>query len=206
MPIDRDHRLGLMLDREDIFDLVRRERFARDQRLFDVMADCFNPGGRVRTSWYDGSTEDYVEATRARMGSADVSKHWVFPGFLRLAGERATIESPAMIFNRLRLGDVEVDFNVFCRFFSRVERREGIWRLSSFEVIWERDIMRSVDPSMPLPVDRQKLAAYRPSYRFLAWAHKARGLTVNPDLLGDDRRADLLAFMDGETRWLEEKA
>jgi hypothetical protein len=29
-------------DREELFDLVRRERFARDQRLFDVMRDCFH--------------------------------------------------------------------------------------------------------------------------------------------------------------------
>lgn len=202
----RDERLDALLDREAIFDLVRRERFARDQRLFDVMADCFNPGGRVRTSWYDGTSEDYTEATRRRMGTTDVSKHWVFPGHLRQARERAIIESPAMIFNRLRLEGVEVDFHVFCRFFSRVERRDGVWRLSSFEVLFERDIMRSVNPAEPLPIDWTRLATFRPSYRFLSYAHALRGHEVNPDLYGDDRPDELRAFLAGEERWLRGEA
>ena len=42
MPQDFDARLRAHLDREELFDLVRRERFARDQRRFDVMAACFH--------------------------------------------------------------------------------------------------------------------------------------------------------------------
>jgi hypothetical protein len=203
MPASRDARLDAMLDREDILDLVRRERFARDQRRFEIMADCFNPGGRVRTSWYDGTTEDYTEATRARMGTHDVTRHWVFPGFVTINGARATVESPACIFNRFRIEGVEIDYFTWCRFFSRVERRDGVWRLSSFEVLFERDIMRTVNPADRLPVDWDVLATYRPSYRFLTHAQEVRGARVNPDLLGDDRREELAAFMAGEQRWLE---
>lgn len=203
MPTDRESRMDAVMDREDIFDLVRRERFARDQRRFEVMRDCFNPGGRVRTSWYDGSTEDYTDASRERMGPNDFSKHWVFPAYHEQRGDRATVESPAMIFNRMMLDGTEVDFHVFCRFFSRVERFGGTWRLSSFEVLWERDMMRSVNPSQPLPIDWERLASYRPSYKFLTYAQESRGVRVNRNLFGDDRFDEVLAFYEGEKAWLE---
>lgn len=203
MQRESDGRLIAMLDREELFDLVRRERFARDQRRFDVMRECFHDDAYVRTSWYDGhGGEAYVEATRQWMSKAGNSKHWVFPAYARIAGDRATVESPAMIFNRARLGGVEVDFHVFCRFFSRAVRDGGAWKLSTFEVLFERDIMRAVNPADTLPIDWPVLETLRPSYRFLAYMQLSRGVEVNPDLLGDDRPDRLAAFHAGEEAWL----
>ncbi len=198
-----DQRLLELLDREELFDLVRRERFARDQRRFDVMRECFHDDAYVRTSWYDGhGGEAYVEATRQWMSRAGNSKHWVFPAYARVAGDKATVESPAMIFNRARLEGVEVDFHVFCRFFSRAVRVEGAWKLLTFEVLFERDIMRTVNPAEALPIEWRVLETLRPSYRFLAYLQRSRGVTVNPDLLGDDRPDQLDAFHAGEEAWL----
>ncbi|MEK9967708.1 MAG: nuclear transport factor 2 family protein [Ferrovibrio sp.] len=203
MQPDTNRRLQDMLDREELFDLVRRERFARDQRLFDVMRDCFHDDAYVRTSWYDGhGGEAYVEATRKWMQSAGTGKHWVFPAYARVVGDRATVESPAMIFNRARLNGVEIDFHVFCRFFSRAAREKGAWSLLSFEVLFERDIMRTVNTAEPLPVDWAVLETLRPSYRFLAYMQLSRGVKVNQELLGDDRREQLEAFYAGEEAWL----
>lgn len=202
MNIELEKRLARLADREDILDLVRRERFARDQRHFEVMRDCFHPEARVRSSWYDGSAADYIEASRKWMENAGNSKHWVFPAFVQVEGDRATVESPAMIFNRIPLHGVEVDFHVFCRFFSRVLRRDGAWRLLSFEVIFERDIMRPVNPADALPIDWDMLATYRPSYKFLTWVQESRGVRVNRDLYGDDRQESLQTFYAGEGRWL----
>ncbi len=203
MKQDFDARLRAHLDREEIFDLVRRERFARDQRRFDVMAACFHRDAYIRTSWYDGHGADaYVDATRKWMSNTGNSKHWVFPAFAQIAGDRATVESPAMIFNRAHLKDVEVDFHVFCRFFSRVVKEDGAWKLSSFHVFFERDVMKSVNPSQALPIDWAQLNSMRSSYKFLAYIQNARGIKVNPDLLGDDRPDPLAAFHAGEERWL----
>jgi hypothetical protein len=108
---DHGERLAVLLDREELFDLVRRERFARDQRLFDVMRDCFHDDAYVRTTWYDGrGGEAYVEATKTWMRRTGNSKHWVFPAYARVEGDRATVESPAKIFNRTTVEGVEVDF------------------------------------------------------------------------------------------------
>ena len=203
MPQDATPGLQKLLDREELYDLVRRERFARDQRRFEVMRDCFHTDAYVRTSWYDGrGGEAYVAATREFMGRVGNGKHWVFPAFAQIAGDRATVESPAMIFSRTRLDGVEVDFHVFCRFFSRAVRVDGAWKLMSFEVLFERDIMKPVNPSESLPVDWSRLETLRPSYKFLVWIQQSRGIVVNPDLLGDDRPEELAAFHAGEDRWL----
>ncbi len=206
MQPDSNGRLQALLDREELFDLVRRERFARDQRRFDVMRDCFDDDAYIRTSWFDGrGGEAYVEATRKWMSSTGNSKHWVFPAFAQVAGDRATVESPAMIFNRAKLEGVEIDFHVFCRFFSRAVRKNGVWKLLSFEVFFERDIMRPVNPGENLPIDAALLSTFRPSYRFLAYIQTSRGVTVNPDLLGDDRPDQLDAFHADEDRWLAQR-
>jgi hypothetical protein len=205
MQTGMEQRLAALVDREEIFDLARRERFSRDQGDFATMRDCFHDEAHIRTSWYDGGAEAYVEASRQRMAKiSPTSKHWLFPAGLQIQGDRATVESPAMIFDRTRLHGVEVDFHVFCRFFSRALRREGKWRLLTFEVLFERDVMRCVNPAEALPVDWSVLATYRPSYRFLTYIQESRGNRVNPDHYGDDRRESLLAFYAAERQWVSE--
>lgn len=206
MTPELEQRLTAMADREEIVDLVRRERFARDQRHWAVMRACFHDDAHIRSSWYDGGADDYIPGTQRLMEYSPNSKHWVFPAFIRVNGDRATVESPAMIFNRILLEGVEVDFHVYCRFFSRVVREAGVWKLMSFEVIFERDTMHCVNAAQTLPVDWAVLAGYRPSYRFLTYAQEMRGTRVNPNLYGDDRREALDAFYAGEAAWLAEAA
>jgi hypothetical protein len=203
MQPDTNSRLMQMLDREELFDLVRRERFARDQRRFDVMRDCFHDNAYVRTTWYEGhGGEAYVEATRKWMSSTGNSKHWVFPAYARVAGDRATVESPAMIFNRGTINGIAVEFYAYCRFFSRAVREGAVWKILSFEVFFERDIMRTVNPTDELPIDWAVLGKLRPSYCFISYMQLSRGIEVNQDLLGDDRQEQLDAFHAGEDAWL----
>lgn len=198
-----DLKLAKLIDREELFDLVRRERFARDRRRFDVMRDCFHADAHVVTSWYDGVGADaYVEATRARMAKGGGGTHWVFPTHADIAGDRATVESPALITSRTRLHGVEVDFKVFCRFFSRAVREDGTWKLLTFRVLFERDTLCPVDPDEALPVDREILAKLRPSYKHIAYIQESRGYAVNPNHMGDDRLEELDRFYAGESAWL----
>lgn len=205
MQPDMDRRLMQMLDREELFDLVRRERFARDQRRFDVMRACFHDDAYVRTTWYEGrGGEAYVDATRDWMSRTGNSKHWVFPAYVRVVGDRASVESPAMIFNRGRIEGVAVDFFSYCRFYSRAVRVAGAWKILSFEVFFERDIMHAVNPAEVLPIDWAVLDTLRPSYCFISYMQLTRGIKVNQDLFGDDRPDALAAFHAGEESWLAE--
>jgi len=207
MQPDQAKRLAELLDREELFDLVRRERFARDQRRWDVMRDCFHDNARVRTSWYDGvGGQAYVDATKVMMGPPGISgRHWVFPAYAKINGDRATVESPAVIFGRATVKGVEVEFHAYTRFFSRCVRQAGAWKILTFEVLWEYDEMHAARPGEQPPFTFADLAPMRASYRHMAFLQTARGVTVNQNLLGDDRPEELAAFHAGEDAWLAGK-
>jgi hypothetical protein len=199
-----DARLARLLDRTEIFDLVRIERFYRDQRDWKGLVGSYIKNSPVRTTWFDGTIEGFAEASRRKMEEqGSTAKHWIFPTMLRIVEERATIESPAMIFDRITFDDVQFDVHQYCRFFSRAVRTSEGWRLASFEGIYQWDRFQTVNPSDPLPVDWDLLKTLRPSYRFLAYTQVRRGYKVNPELIGDDRPDLLNAFYARETRWLE---
>ena len=200
-----EERIQHLLERSEIFDLVRIERFYRDQRDWAGLIGSYVARAPVRTTWFDGSIEDFVEASRRKMSGpgASAAKHWIFPTALQINGDRALIESPAAIFDRLTFDEVEFDSFQYCRFVSRLLRTASGWRLASFEGIYQRDHLRSVNPAEPLPVDWDVIRTLRPSYKFLAYTQLRRGYTVNPELLGDDRPDLLAAFYAREQRWLE---
>ena len=200
-----EERLQRLLEQSEIFDLVRVERFYRDQRDWDGLIGSYVKHAPVRTTWFDGSIEDFVEASRRKMTGpgASAAKHWIFPTALQINGDRALVESPAAIFDRLTFDGVEFDSFQYCRFASRVVRAAAGWRLASFEGIYQRDHLRSVNPAEPLPVAWKVIKTLRPSYKFLAYTQLRRNYPVNPELLGDDRPDLLAAFYGREKRWLE---
>jgi hypothetical protein len=197
-------RLSRLLDRTEIYDLVRFERFCRDQRDWPGLIGCFVKDGHVRTTWFDGTIEEFAEASRLKMSAGSAAKHWIFPAMLEIKDDRAIVESPAMIFDRLIFDGIEFDWFQYCRFFSRVVRTpDKGWRLASFEGIYQRDQMQTTNPADPLPVDWNLIKTLRPSYKFLAYVQLKRNYKVSPTLLGDDRPDLLETFYKRERRWLD---
>jgi SnoaL-like domain len=197
-------RLERLLDRTEIFDLVRFERLCRDQRDFPGMVGCYVPKAPVRTSWFDGTVEDFAEASRQKMASgASQAKHWIMPARLEINDARALVESPAVIFDRITFDGIEFDIFQYCRFVSRVLKTAEGWKLGSFEGIYQRDRLETVDPRDQLPVDWAVIATLRPSYKFMGYTQIKRGYKLNPELLGDDRPDLLATFYAREKEWLE---
>jgi SnoaL-like domain len=197
-------RLERLLDRTEIVDLVRFERLCRDQRDFAGMVGCYVPNAPVRTSWFDGPVEDFAEASRRKMASgSSQAKHWIMPARLEIKDGRALVESPAVIFDRMTFDGVEFDMFQYCRFASRVVKSDGGWKLGSFEGIYQRDRLETVDPRQQLPVDWDLIKTLRPSYKFMGYTQIKRGYTPNPELLGDDRPDLVQAFYKREQHWLK---
>ena len=196
-------RLSLMLDRAELSDLVCFERFCRDQRDFAGMLACYVKNSPVRTTWFDGTVEDFAEASRKKMSSGSQAKHWIMPARIDIHDTRALVESTASIFDRLTFDGIEFDTFQYCRFVSRAVRTAEGWKLASFEGIYQRDQMQAVDPRDPLPVDWDLLKTLRPSYKFIGYTQLKRGYTLNPELLGDDRPDLVEAFYASERKWLQ---
>ena len=53
------------------------ERLCRDQRDFAGMAACYVPKAPVRTTWFEGTVEEFAEASRKKMVSGSQAKHWI---------------------------------------------------------------------------------------------------------------------------------
>jgi hypothetical protein len=206
----QEEKIQWLLDREEIFDLVRRERHYRDIKNWQSLLESYVPAAPVRTTWFEGPIEKFVEASRRKMSAigaiVSAPKHWIFPTLLEMNGDRALVESMAAIFDRLTFDGVEFDIFQYCRFVSRVARTETGWRLASFEGIYQRDHIRSVNPAELPPVDWELVKTLRPSYRFLAFTQLRRGYKVNSELLGDDRPDLVEAFYAQEREWLNSGA
>jgi hypothetical protein len=198
-------KLSRLVDRTEIFDLVRYERFCRDQRDWKGLVGSFVPKAPIRTTWFDGTIEEFGEASRRKMTGLDATspKHWIFPTKLQINGPRALVESPALIFDRMTFDGVEFDSFQYCRFVSRVMKTDSGWRLATFEAIYQRDQMQPVDLRQAQPLDWAQLKTLRKSYRFFAYIQHRRGYKVDPELLGDDRPDLVEAFYGREQHWLE---
>jgi len=203
MPRDSvEKRTETLLDRAEIFYLVRFESLCRDIGDWYGLVGSYVPASPVRTTWFDGPIEDFAEALKAKSAAGDVTRHRVFPAKHHQRGGRAICESPATIAERLTLDGVELDVTAHVRFHSRLVLTDVGWRLTSFDAIYERDSIRPVNPADTVPLDWDRVNAMRPSYRFFAYCDARRNYDVSQDLLGDDRPGVLEAFYLSEREWV----
>jgi hypothetical protein len=190
------------LERE-LFALVSRERLARDTADWDTLADLYWPDSTVRVTWFEGSAAQFIEVSRdqAQRGRGR-GIHVITPVRSEVDGDRALVESRGQILIRPRLDGVECDVTSWCRFFSRVERREGVWRLVTFDSIYGKDRIDTVLPGVALELDAGVLGAGRASYRHLRYLNLQAGYTVSDDLPGDDLPETVAGFYADAAEWL----
>jgi hypothetical protein len=189
-------------DRQAIADLVRLERFHRDRRRWDELAEDYIEDSRVKTTWFEGTGGEFAAASREMAQRGRESIHLIAPSEIRVNGDRALCESNAQIVNRSVLHDVEVDMVQYCRFFSRAVRTPDGWRLASFDGIYHKDTIAPVNPGDTVPIDWDALRDLRPSYRIWAYAISLKGYEIGQDELGDDRPDLLEPFYAAAERWL----
>ncbi|HEX4112938.1 MAG TPA: nuclear transport factor 2 family protein [Stellaceae bacterium] len=192
------------IDRQEIYELVRLERFWRDQREWQRLADCYIAESQVCTTWFLGTGRQFAEASRVlyeQRGSR--AKHMIWPAYCRVNGDRAICESPGTIYSRNLFGGVEVDMMNHARFHSLLVRTREGWRLKSFMGIYMKDTMTAVNPEEKLPVDWNEIKKFRPDYRFLCYSMMQRGYTVSQELPGDARPDITQAYYVKADRWLD---
>src|SRR5437899_5236639 len=83
---------------------------------------------------------------------------------------------------RSRLDGVEVDAVCSGRFFDRVEKRDGVWRIARRSLIYEKDRIDPVDPNARVSLDPELLARFPEGYRHLAYLQTKNGARVDPNL------------------------
>jgi hypothetical protein len=185
-----------------ITQLVVRERESRDMCFWNRMRDCFHEDAEVTISWFQGSGHDFVEASKGMAARGMLAKHRLGPVLVTLNGDRALATLSAIIDIPTEIEGKSFTLSAHCLLIYRVSKRAGIWRLSSFEVIYRRDefIPSILGQSVQLPVS--DLAAYRPSYRNMCYSLRLRGYQPSHDLAGEDRPESVRAILGKVYGWL----
>lgn len=194
MTPDMDQAVETAAHISEITQLVLAERECRDMGRWDRMKSCYHADGFVRISWFQGNAHEFVDASREMARRSVLATHRLGPVAVRIAGTRAVASMAITIDIPASLKGVEVMLSSHARVFYRVERRDGAWKLSSFEVFYMRDELVAQIPGQSIPVTAQDLAPYRRSYRNLAHVLAQGGFPVRDDLAGEDRPASVEAL------------
>ncbi len=197
-----DAELRAFIDKAAVAEVVQTERAARDAGQWERMADCYHPDSLVSISWIEASGPEFVEASRRAFAEGVRHLHQMAPSLVRLNGERALAQTGCAILLSGRVGEVEANVTSHARLFARAEKREGQWRLSGFRALYFQDALAPQDPSQTPRLDPERLAAYRPSYRFLSYVIEEAGKTARLDLAGIDRPDLVEALHASEAAWL----
>ena len=189
-------------DITEISQLVLRERESRDMARWDTMRDCFHPDSIVKISWFNGSGPEFVEGSIDMAKRGMYAKHRCGPVLVTLAGNRAVASLSGIIDIPRVIDGVDMVLSAYGRFIYRAEKRDGVWRIFSFECIYMRDELTPSILGQTVTVDPAEMAGFRPSYRNLAWCLMKTGYEVDQDLPGEDRPESVEKIMKEVTSWL----
>ena len=188
-------------DVSTVTQLVLRERLSRDLGLWEQMRDCFHDDSVVRISWINASGPEFVRRSKEMAERNVKASHRLGPIFVTLAGDRAIAQLAAIIDIPFSLKGTDVLVSSHARFLFRAERREGVWRLYGFDVVYLRDEMNAVIPGQTIAVDPGAVKGFRPTYRLLSYCLASNGFPVRNDLAGVDRPDLVNALTDEVYSW-----
>lgn len=189
------------IDRNQIEELMHRERRARDMEDWDELAACYHPDSVVDFSWFIGTGKEFAEASKG-MATKLQSFHEIGGMTSQFNGNRAITDTLLPIHLIADVHDCEVDVVGYARQRLRVEKRNGQWLILGARTIYLKDMMIPTDPSAVPTLDKAKLASFRPSYKYLCYMLTERGLPARNDLAGVDRPDLVNALIKGEEDWL----
>jgi hypothetical protein len=109
------------------------------------------------------------------MGESDLrTKHVIAAPVIIFNGDKALVETNAIIVGEnIRLG---VGCTTHNRFYDRVEKRAGCWRIINRQSIY--DMGSATFPVGPVDINAEKIGAYPREYAALAYVLELSGLAV----------------------------
>jgi len=116
--------------------------FARDHGEWDTMRACFHPEATVRVAWYSGPVAGFLDETiesAQKRPPGESSKHWFGNSRAWVKGNRALLESDAMVLGRTTFSGHMFDFTLYIRLYDRLERRAGEWKILRMDAIYDKD-------------------------------------------------------------------
>jgi len=193
-------------DKAQVAELVQTERAARDQGQWARMLACYHADSRVSISWVEATGPEFVAMSERAFAAGVRHLHMMSPTLVTLNGGRALAETGCVILLNGNIGRTPVMVSTQARLFCRGERAGGGWLIRRLGAVYFQDAVAPQIPGAPVILDQARLAAYRPSYRFLSYVLEEAGKTARPDRAGVDRPDLIEALHKADEAWLMGKA
>lgn len=162
-------------DRQQITDLMTGW-IHRDLGEWASLRNLFHPDGTIEITWFEGLASDFVDGSM-RMSASDFrTKHVIASPTVTFNADatKALVETNAMI-----IGE-NVALNLGCtghnRFYDRAEKRDGVWKLSHRQSIY--DMASFTFPLGVVEIDADTVAKYPREYAALAYLLEKSGFPV----------------------------
>ncbi|NGX09104.1 nuclear transport factor 2 family protein [Mycobacteroides franklinii] len=146
----------------------------RDNGQWDELAALFHEDATISVTWFSGAARDFVAASRDHGAGSARNKHLIASPYVTFHDDRALAETNIMIVAdspEARLGCVS-----HARFFDRISRRDGVWRIEQRTAIY--DIAAFTFPDGPVDVDPEALARHPREYVAFAYFLELTGSAV----------------------------
>lgn len=164
--------------------LIERWAVWRDGGHWDRFQTVWHPDGQMIATWFAGPATEFIARSRAGWLAGVNVNHFLGGTAMDVAGTRALAETKMTISQRLKLHDQMVDVVCTGRFYDFLETRDGVWRLTQRQCIYETDRIIPVTPGPPILLDADRLARFPEGYRHLGYVQELAGMQVNAGLPG----------------------
>ena len=146
----------------------------RDLGEWDQLRNLFHPDATMEITWFSGKASDFVDGSM-KMGASDLkTKHVVTSPVVTFNGDKAIAETNAIV-----IGDnavLGVGCENHCRFYDRVEKRNGAWKLANRHAIY--DMGTFLFPYGIVEIDKAAVEKYPREYAPLAYLLENSGFPV----------------------------
>ena len=174
----------------------------RDTCRWPELRAAYAPGATMMTTWFNGAANDFVDASIKASASGTLVQHFMGPSTIQLHGLKALAETRFILLVRGRLDGVEVDITCYGRFFDKLVRRDGTWRILARVPIYEKDSIATPVPGKPLALDPARLQSHPAGFRHLAYLQSSGGATITPNIPAHNSDAQCALYEAGHA-WLD---
>lgn len=195
-------------DRRHVEELLYRWAFARDSDEWEALAACFHHDARIHISWIADTAHTFVarsqDMARARSPGAHM-KHLIAAPWIEVRGARAFARCNVLLLIRDQVDGTWVDIESHIRFFDRLEKRDGVWRITERVGIYDKDRMDTVDPDASLAslLAARPLGNFMREARYLCWWLGTKGRRPMDGLIATYSAAEKALLGDCRT-WLSQ--
>ena len=191
-------------DKLAIREIIENWVVFRDGLMWDRFRTVWHSDGQMWSTWFQGPAEEFIKLGIKGYEAGVRVTHGLHGMSIDLKGKRAIAQTKMTIEQRGLMDGELCEVTCAGRFYDLLEKRKGKWGIVLRRLIYEKDKIAAIDPSVRLKLDKAVLARFPVGYRHLAYLQVKGGFNVKPDLPGLDGPAVAALYAKGAD-WLKGK-